>query len=1347
MLKRISIVFFALFALAILPSIAFADKVTYDYANRTPGANIWAYAGAISSTPTANTTPSAEFNASSDYYTYHYPGIKDADNSYSYSYTSSSNTYASQRFVIEIDERESLLSKIDINWNGYAYQTKNNSIDTYGATLYIWNYSNSVYDEIDTTNSTTSLEKSITSSLSDYIGGNSNNTITLLAVANDKANGNNKESYIGTDYISVDITASSEPDLIADYRFDECEYTGIGPEVIDQTGSHPATTRGGAVNTFDYGQIQRAVELTDKDQYIETSIPLSANFSVSTWFKKPNSNTNNPYFVLGAMQNGGDLLYLDRNNNWRWGVYNASTGSVDGSFLFGTLDNSWHHMVLVYSGGSTQLYIDGTYRDSVNQAPTGTLKYIGTSFDGVTGNDAQGFRAPLDEFKIYDASLSNNEIASIYKNELARNNYDGSPRDKVQCNNICSNTLNAVGIKIGGEWWHDSSLGNTSEALAIYAAWLDAGSPASGSIDNNTYYVTASGSSSVDRIDFGRSEHDFTGTLPYPGVSGEDFLVHTSGKLSLPAGDYTIYVESDDGFSFVMNTLFGDTVSFNKFGNSTSGNSNELRYERPTSNSNTGGSFTLSQDSVFDIAAIFFERGGQDFLEISIANDIRTNAAPNGYQILRDGALNGKVKFGECSTPSQIDHYEISHDGNGVTCAASLITVTAHDASHSPVNVSKDTRLTITTSPSVDSIISSPVIISAGTSSASFYLNQGSPLSNIDIDVTDGAASDPDDAGTEDPLINFLDSAFRFYVNGSHTDSTAIGTQIAGKPSATAPGNQTLTLRAVRTNTDTGACEAALEGTTAVELAYECNDPTTCTASDLLSLTGVNTATISRNDNAVTPKSYSSVNMKFDANGIAPFSFDFSDAGKITLFARKTVAAKSPQPSFTLLGQSNKFVTRPFAFHIDIPDNPSATNADEGKFKKAGESFTATLTAKLWQASDDNNNDGKPDSNNVLSDNSVTLNFGNEITPATANLAHTLFLPNSGNNPSLLNSSFSNFNSGSRSRSDLSWAEVGIIELNAKLSNNNYLGASDVTGNVPYVGRFIPDHFTLSSSSVSYASSGLMEMSYMDQPNLLLSYTLEARNADNVITKNYQGVFAKATAGIQAENNNDGTNLSTRLSGGGSNWIGGIYSQANATWTFHRAVVKDGPYDNLLLAISISDTIDNVPLEGLNINVNTADPSCAPNCTAKVLNSTKSIVRFGRWILENSYGPETIALRVPMQTQYWDGKVFVSNDTDSFTTFNSASAAISNNALIPSPVANPSISGNGTFNNGETNQLILSSPGAGKHGSVDVTSDVPNWLKFDWNNGGLYNENPSAQVNFGLYRGNDRIIYRQEVFE
>ena len=61
--------------------------------------------------------------------------------------------------------------------------------------------------------------------------------------------------------------------------------------------------------------------------------------------------------------------------------------------------------------------------------------------------------------------------------------------------------------------------------------------------------------------------------------------------------------------------------------------------------------------------------------------------------------------------------------------------------------------------------------------------------------------------------------------------NAAIGNQIAGKSSATAPGTQALTLAAVRTSDSTGVCQAALGGAQTVSMAYECISPATCAAS------------------------------------------------------------------------------------------------------------------------------------------------------------------------------------------------------------------------------------------------------------------------------------------------------------------------------------------------------------------------------------------------------------------------------------------------------------------------------------------------------------------------------------
>ncbi|WP_363315382.1 DUF6701 domain-containing protein, partial [uncultured Paraglaciecola sp.] len=346
-------------------------------------------------------------------------------------------------------------------------------------------------------------------------------------------------------------------------------------------------------------------------------------------------------------------------------IFNFESGD-DSDYQMSTVDvfsvgsEVWTHLTFVWDLASktVKIYVNGVEQSVTGSSGTSVpFNSLSTLYFGdnrttyVPGESSADGR--IDEVLVFDSVVSSAQIESIFTNQDAGNNYDGSARNcppppPLACD---SGLLNTVGIRIDNDG-NTKTIGSTTDALNIHAAWLSAGSPVSGSIANGTYNVFASETSTADRIDFGGSPNDFEGTLSYPGASegvgDEQFLVHTSGTLSLPAGDYTIYVESDDGFSFIMNTLSGDAITFNKFGSSISGANNELRYENITANSNTGGSFTLTQDSLFDIAAIFFEYTGDDYLEISISNDIRTNVAPSGYEVLRHGALNEKVKFGQC---------------------------------------------------------------------------------------------------------------------------------------------------------------------------------------------------------------------------------------------------------------------------------------------------------------------------------------------------------------------------------------------------------------------------------------------------------------------------------------------------------------------------------------------------------------------------------------------------------------------------------------------------------------------------------------------------------------------------
>jgi len=234
--------------------------------------------------------------------------------------------------------------------------------------------------------------------------------------------------------------SSSTPTPLAEYRFDECgQYGGAAGEVVDTRGAYPGTPMGGLQNATP-GQIQRYADFSAASRYANLSSgpTLGSAWTIAAWFKKPFAGSgthSNRYYVLGSVAGGGDVIFLDRNNSYRWGVYtiNASDstgsgGTTNGTFNFGTLADGWHHVVLVGSGNTTRLYVDGTYRDQVGRQLIGTFRYVGASYDGAGTSSGQSFGTPLDEFKIYAGAMDASQVSSLYANELAGNNHDGSVR-------------------------------------------------------------------------------------------------------------------------------------------------------------------------------------------------------------------------------------------------------------------------------------------------------------------------------------------------------------------------------------------------------------------------------------------------------------------------------------------------------------------------------------------------------------------------------------------------------------------------------------------------------------------------------------------------------------------------------------------------------------------------------------------------------------------------------------------------------------------------------------------------------------------------------------------------------
>jgi len=176
------------------------------------------------------------------------------------------------------------------------------------------------------------------------------------------------------------------------------------------------------------------------------------------------------------------------------------------------------------------------------------------------------------------------------------------------------------------------------------------------------------------------------------------------------------------------------------------------------------------------------------------------------------------------------------------------------------------------------------------------------------------------------------------------------------------------------------------------------------------------------------------------------------------------------------------------------------------------------------------------------------------------------------------------------------------------------------------------------------------------------------------------------------------------------------------------------------------------------------------------INDNSVEIRFGRWVIENAYGPETEKLPVNMRIEQWNGSAFEINADESCLTpkygvketsgsFYDGLAAWQYRLLDldNSVESEQSITPDDTnvlipgvlfpFERGEYKEEFIfampsdsNSDGFNERGSLKFEYEVPSWLKYDWKvQDGTFDDNPTSSISFGLFRGNDRIISWREV--
>lgn len=181
---------------------------------------------------------------------------------------------------------------------------------------------------------------------------------------------------------------------------------GSGNTITDNTGAYTGTMTGGI--TWDTGAHGSGLTF-DGTGYIDLGMAdLSQNWTVSAWVKRGESVEDNAVLLAGSQ---GEIKIDQWENTGNVGF--TEYGVADYAFNYSAPLDEWVQLTFVSDNRGTSLYVNGEFVETINARINGPAARIGAN----TGDDLRSrglYCGSLDELKIYERSLTDEEIAALY---------------------------------------------------------------------------------------------------------------------------------------------------------------------------------------------------------------------------------------------------------------------------------------------------------------------------------------------------------------------------------------------------------------------------------------------------------------------------------------------------------------------------------------------------------------------------------------------------------------------------------------------------------------------------------------------------------------------------------------------------------------------------------------------------------------------------------------------------------------------------------------------------------------------------------------------------------------------
>ncbi|MCG9576331.1 MSHA biogenesis protein MshQ [Vibrio tubiashii] len=501
-----------------------------------------------------------------------------------------------------------------------------------------------------------------------------------------------------------------------------------------------------------------------------------------------------------------------------------------------------------------------------------------------------------------------------------------------------------------------------------------------------------------------------------------------------------------------------------------------------------------------------------------------------------------------------------------------------------------------------------------------------------------------------------------------------------------------------------------------------------------------------------------------DSNRQADITFKESGQIRVTITDNSFVCndVRCPVEGGALKGQFDVY-SRPWKIAIcDVKEtggsnkaNPATTTGSPG-FVPGGTGFSATYKPITHGDS----NVGVSDECNYL----LTGNYSLDNGPL--NLAYSVSYPTTSPQIGTVTPSvIPNFSSGSETQTiNHSWTEVGTLSLQTSAS---YLTMS-VDPDTQNVGRFYPKYFQVINTPIwNYPGVGASEQNfaYMNQPFNGVEFYVEALNLQGNSVQNYGNFVASNTAGFALYEANP--TYTSRFHSGtpskawavsSSKSIGTFKLEENSPSTtcanelcWAKATPADGYEDGPFN--TSGGTASTISIDAVSGN---ADPIDYQSSGQPRLLTSQPIIYFGRAVLDSIGGVTSSTMNIPLRIEFWNGSGFVTHSGDDTTNIAGVNVVSDNRTIWVdngATAANVNLAAGGVVTDGASNSITVSQSAAVRQQTqvwLDLHrgANVAPWLRYRWQDANRTEvngeEDPSTVVTFGIFRGNDRVIFRGE---